>query len=83
MNSSTLQAKFQNPDSRTSRLAKSAMPHDELIHEIYFATFGRPPDPTELGEAIRFFETQGTQRQAAIEDLTWALINSAEFVFNH
>lgn len=83
MNSSALQAKLQNPDSRIVRLAKSSMTHDELIREIYLATYGRAPEATELTEALRFFETRDDQRQAAIEDLTWALINSAEFVFNH
>ena len=35
---------------------------------------------TALREAI---ETAEAKRQQAVEDLMWALINSAEFVFNH
>jgi hypothetical protein len=83
MNSSTLQGKLQNPKSNTAQLAKSELPPNELITEIYLASLGRKPIEVELTAAIGFFETPEVPRQTAVEDLTWALINSAEFVFNH
>jgi hypothetical protein len=33
--------------------------------------------------AVEAFAAEGANRQEAAEDLMWALINSAEFVFNH
>ena len=32
---------------------------------------------------FRDFKKEGIERQMAVEDLLWSLVNTAEFVFNH
>jgi hypothetical protein len=83
MNSNSLQTKLSSSSGRISTLAKSDTPEPKLITEIYLAAYNRSPRAEELKTALRFFSTPGATRQTAIEDLAWALINSAEFVFNH
>jgi hypothetical protein len=83
MNSNSLQTKLASSEGRISKLAKSDLPEPKLVNEIYLATYNRLPNAAELQSSLRFFNTPGSTRQTAAEDLAWALINSAEFVFNH
>jgi len=63
--------------------AYNRLSEPKLVTEIYLAAYNRLPDAGEMQAALRFFSTPGATRQTAAEDLAWALINSAEFVFNH
>ncbi len=83
MNSNRLQTKIASAEGRVRKLAESERPERELIEELYLAAYSRPPSEEELGLASKAFTAEGATRKTAIEDLTWALINSAEFVFNH
>ncbi len=84
MNSSDLQTKLASKESRIAQLASdTALPEPKLVTEIYLAAYARLPEAEELQTALRFFAQPGATRQTAAEDLAWALINSAEFVFNH
>jgi len=83
MNSRSLQSKLAGPDGRIKQLAASAAPAAEIITELYLAAFSRFPTEEELAVAARAFDAGGATRQTAAEDVAWALLNSAEFVFNH
>lgn len=83
MNSNSLQEKLASKEGRISQLVKSDLPEPKLVNEVYLATYNRLPNASELQTALKFFSTPGATRQTATEDLAWALINSAEFVFNH
>jgi hypothetical protein len=50
----------------------------QLIAELYLRTLNREPTPKELTRAAKLFE-KDAKRRRAVEDLTWALLNSAEF----
>ncbi|MCA9117859.1 MAG: DUF1553 domain-containing protein, partial [Planctomycetaceae bacterium] len=54
----------------------------EIITELYFAAFSRPPLPAEMKFATSYL-AQAENRQRGLEDLAWALMNSREFVFQH
>ncbi len=41
------------------------------------------PTEEELRVAAAVFAAKDVTRQAATEDVFWALLNAAEFVFNH
>jgi hypothetical protein len=68
-------------DGRAARLARSDRTPRAIVEELYLLTYGRFPDAEErdLGESL--FADSGADRRSAIEDLLWALLNSAEFVF--
>lgn len=83
MNSNSLQNKLSSQEGVASQLAKGTLPEPRIVTELYLAAFCRLPTPAESQTALRFFSAPGATRQSAIEDLAWALINSAEFVFNH
>lgn len=55
----------------------------EIIDSLYLRVFGRLPLDKELPAITQALATAGDNRQAALEDLFWALLNSKEFFFNH
>jgi len=83
MNANELQTKIAHAEGRAKRLAATERTTKEIINEIYLAAYCRFPTPEELSLASRAFAAEGATRQSATEDVMWALLNSAEFVFNH
>ncbi len=85
MNSTQLQAKLTSdkPSALVQRLAASAAPPAEIVTELYLACYARFPTDDELKAATAPFTEDPATRRPAIEDVLWALVNSAEFVFNH
>jgi hypothetical protein len=82
LNSEALVSKLAQSDSLPAKLAAGPMPTPVLVEELYLQVFSRLPNPEERTIAEKIFPASGDRRKAA-EDLTWALLNSAEFVFNH
>jgi WD40 repeat protein len=83
MNSTKLTAKIESPAGRADLLAKSGRTPTEIVIQLYLAAYSRPPTQEELKIAVAAFSAPGATRKSATEDILWALINSAEFVFNH
>jgi hypothetical protein len=85
MNSDQLHAKLTSTDAaaRVQRLAASAASPREIVTELYLACYTRQPTEEELAVATAGFGDDPAARRQAIEDVFWALLNSAEFVFNH
>ncbi|MGH7200294.1 MAG: DUF1553 domain-containing protein, partial [Planctomycetaceae bacterium] len=55
---------------------------DALIEELYLAAFARPPREEER-QTIHAHLAEATDRDTAIRDLVWAMINTQEFLFQH
>ncbi|MBC8355961.1 MAG: DUF1553 domain-containing protein [Planctomycetes bacterium] len=55
----------------------------QLVDEFYFSVFSRPPNAEEVQQVTMFLEEYKENRDAAIEQLVWAALSSAEFRFNH
>ena len=51
--------------------------------ELYLSVLSRRPSPAEIAEAAQYLASRGTERQAAVGELIWALLTSSEFRFNH
>jgi len=83
MNSKALQAKLSNDNGRARKLAASDKSPAEIVTELYLTSLSRPPTEDELRIATDAFSAPDATRQTATEDVFWALLNSAEFVFNH
>ena len=55
---------------------------DEILDEMYLRCLARTPTETE-STALKATIVENENRQQALEDIFWALLNSREFVFNH
>ena len=83
MNSKALQTKLSQKTGRARQLADSTKSPREIVAELYLATLSRLPTDEEMTLATAAFTGPEVTRQSATEDVFWALLNSAEFVFNH
>ena len=83
MNAKGLQGKLSHPEGRARQLAESSRTPAAIVDELYLLTLNRPPTERERKAALEAFAAPGASRQTATEDIFWALLNSAEFVFNH
>ena len=54
-----------------------------IIRPLYVAVLSREPTRTELAEAAAYFAGDGRKMQDAAVDLTWALLNTKEFLYRH
>ncbi|MGD9857743.1 MAG: DUF1549 domain-containing protein [Planctomycetaceae bacterium] len=81
-NGDVIQNKLSDKQGRIAGLVTAGADDETAIRELYFATFSRPPSDEEL--SLSRSVVAGTDdRQQAVEDLLWALLNSREFLFNH
>jgi len=83
MNSPKLTGKIADAKGRATSLAKSDLPPEQIVRQLYLTAYARNPDEEEMRIACGAFTESGATRQSATEDVMWALMNSAEFVFNH
>lgn len=65
-------------DHLLARLLREEENDQDVVVKLYLRCFSRGPDADELAAALAYREDIG-DRQAAFEDLLWALLNSAEF----
>lgn len=64
------------------RLSKMDAP-DAMAKEMYLAVLSRLPEKEEAIWIADYLARNEPRRTAALGDLAWALLNSAEFMFNH
>lgn len=57
----------------------------QRLEILFLATLSRPPSDDEQTQLLSFVKSGGAEgnRREAYSDILWALLNSAEFVFNH
>ena len=77
------QKKLSDENGRVAKLAAGDASPENIVRELYLTAYSRDPDAEELAVATAAFDAEGATRQSAAEDILWALLNSAEFVFNH
>ena len=89
MNAPNIQEKIQSDQGVAASLAKSDQSPERIIEELYLACFTRKPTVAEQSVAMKLFADPETRRsgtklrRVAVEDLLWALLNTAEFVFKN
>lgn len=57
----------------------------DRVEALFLSTLGRPPSVDELAACAAHVDAGGAtgDPRAALSDVLWALLNSAEFAFNH
>ena len=83
MNSEKLARDISNDKGQAAQLAESQKSHDEIASELYRLVFGRDPVTEEIALVNELLSAEGAVRRHVIEDLMWAMMNSAEFVFQN
>jgi len=84
LNSSEIQRKLDNKESRAARWAADIRPEAEKIDELYRLCYSRLPTADEREVCVAHLarrRVEGKLRQG-YEDLVWTLINTKEFLFN-
>ena len=82
VNSEAVHAKVTAAGGRVAKLLAAKKTNDEIVEELYLATLSRPPDTGERA-AVRRLLADAPSRKEGFEDLLWALVNLAEFGWNH
>lgn len=82
-NSEPIREMVSAKNSKVVQQALQIEKSDQLVERLFQWILGRNPDSEELRHCVDFLGSRQDSRQAAVESLTWALITSAEFRFNH
>jgi hypothetical protein len=67
---------------RLKKLLDAKQSNDQVIEELFLATLSRFPNENEKRWAVEHVQEK-KDRAAAFLDVTWALINTREFILNH
>ncbi len=81
MNSEDIFRNIASEQGKTRALANSELSAAEISLELYRRIFSREPTADETALVTELLAAEGAIRQQVIEDITWAMVNSAEFVF--
>jgi hypothetical protein len=65
-----------------SFLAKKSPEPENIVHHLYLAILARPPSSEERTIAVDYVKAH-KEPTKALADVTWALLNSTEFVTIH
>jgi hypothetical protein len=81
-NGPTLQKKLLDKQNRFHRLLDQGAPLGVVIDQLYRAALCRPPTDAELQAASAHVASKPTPAEG-LEDVTWALLNTEEFLTQH
>ena len=85
-NSDEIENKIASGDGKIAKLLKDAKADKEIVDEIYLGALSRFPTVEEQVTLLKFLEpfaTKPSERQQAIEDVLWTVLNAKEFMFTH
>jgi hypothetical protein len=84
LNAPEIHAKIGHHRGRVRKLVASDHPAEEIVDQLYLATYSRRPDDRQRDVAVAYLDGASAERRTeAAEDLLWTLMNTTEFLFNH
>ena len=81
MNSDKMHRDILSNDSYAARLAASDVSDADVATQLYRRIYGRNPNEDEVQLVADLLSAKDANRRHVIEDLMWAMLNTAEFVF--
>jgi hypothetical protein len=82
INGSTFEQAMKSKEGRLAQQLSGETTNEQIIEELYLAAYARFPRSDEQERMIRYVG-ESEDRQQALEDVYWSVLNSKEFVFNH
>ncbi|MCC6537768.1 MAG: DUF1553 domain-containing protein [Bryobacterales bacterium] len=82
MNNTFVTTKVKVNASAKLRAVAAIANNNTVVDELFLTFLARQPSANELQEALAHF-SKAPNRNAAVEDIAWALINKAEFLFSY
>ena len=82
-NSDEIENRISDGNGRVASFIKEKKTDQQCIEELYLATLGRLPAQAESAKTASYLSRFPMERQQALEDVLWSLLNSKEFMFNH
>ncbi len=83
LNGKSILGRVRNPAARPALLMREKLTDENLVVELYLWSVARHPSPRELAVGAEFVRTAGAQKDQAVQDLMWALLNSRDFLLAH
>jgi hypothetical protein len=88
VNGKTISDAVADTNGRVAKAILRGRTDEELVDELYLASFSRSPSASERESALKYLraaEAGSTYRgrAARAQDLLWALVNSKAFLYNH
>jgi hypothetical protein len=81
-NSEEIENKLRNGEGIVAKLMKAKKTTPEIVEELYLTAYARRPSKAELEKTVAYVG-EPKERQQALEDVLWVILNSKEFMFNH
>jgi len=82
LNSSHVQRKLRD-GPKIKEVIYSNRRQDQIVRELYLMILSRFPTDAELKVVAEYAQSDAAEGREGLEDLAWALINSAEFLHRH
>lgn len=80
LNGDVLSEKIHDGKGRVAQLLAAKKTHEQIVTELYLATFSRRPTSAEWS-VIENYRKQNADAKGFYEDLLWSLVNSKQFLF--
>ena len=74
--------KLESSGNRFRKALAAGRNDQEIVRELYWTAFSRPPTEVEEASAQRHIAA-ANDRAAALADVCWAILNTNEFMFQH
>jgi Protein of unknown function (DUF1553)/Protein of unknown function (DUF1549) len=85
-NSDEIENKIGSGEGKIAKLLKDKKTDKEIIDELYLGALSRFPTAEEQTTLLKFLEpfaAKPPERQQAMEDILWTVLNAKEFIFTH
>ena len=81
-NGELIHAKLKNESNRFRKMIAAEASNEDIVKQLYLAALCRHPEESEMANVTAYLAKK-EDREAAFEDVCWALINTNEFLFQH